>query len=28
VTLLPFDGWYTHSYAWGRRPLREAGLTG
>jgi cell wall-associated NlpC family hydrolase len=27
VTLLPFDGWYTHSYAWGRRPLREAGLT-
>jgi cell wall-associated NlpC family hydrolase len=26
VTLLPFDGWYTHSYAWGRRPLREAGL--
>jgi cell wall-associated NlpC family hydrolase len=28
VTLLPFDGWYTHSYAWGRRPLREAGLSG
>jgi cell wall-associated NlpC family hydrolase len=28
VTLLPFAGWYTHSYAWGRRPLREAGLTG
>ena len=27
VTLRPFDGWYTHSYAWGRRPLREAGLT-
>ncbi len=26
VTLLPFDGWYTRSYAWGRRPLREAGL--
>ena len=26
VTLLPFDGWYSHSYAWGRRPLREAGL--
>ncbi|NUR74846.1 MAG: hypothetical protein HOQ28_01000 [Thermoleophilia bacterium] len=26
VTLLPFDGWYAHSYAWGRRPLREAGL--
>ncbi len=28
VTLLPFDGWYAHSYAWGRRPLREAGLAG
>jgi cell wall-associated NlpC family hydrolase len=28
VTLLPFDGWYSHSYAWGRRPLREAGLSG
>jgi cell wall-associated NlpC family hydrolase len=28
VTLLPFDGWYTTSYAWGRRPLREAGLSG
>jgi cell wall-associated NlpC family hydrolase len=28
VTLLPFDGWYTRSYAWGRRPLREAGLDG
>jgi cell wall-associated NlpC family hydrolase len=28
VTLLPFDGWYTHSFAWGRRPLREAGLAG
>jgi cell wall-associated NlpC family hydrolase len=28
VTLLPFDGWYTRSYAWARRPLREAGLTG
>jgi cell wall-associated NlpC family hydrolase len=27
VTLLPFDGWYTRSYAWGRRPLREAGLS-
>jgi cell wall-associated NlpC family hydrolase len=27
VTLLPFGGWYTQSYAWGRRPLREAGLT-
>jgi cell wall-associated NlpC family hydrolase len=28
VTLLPFDGWYSRSYAWGRRPLREAGLAG
>jgi cell wall-associated NlpC family hydrolase len=28
VTLLPFDGWYTHRFAWGRRPLREAGLSG
>ena len=28
VTLLPFDGWYASSYAWGRRPLREAGLSG
>jgi cell wall-associated NlpC family hydrolase len=28
VTLLPFDGWYAHSFAWGRRPLREAGLAG
>jgi cell wall-associated NlpC family hydrolase len=28
VTLLPFDGWYTHSFAWARRPLREAGLSG
>jgi cell wall-associated NlpC family hydrolase len=27
VTLRPFDGWYTHSFAWGRRPLREAGLS-
>lgn len=26
VTLLPFDGWYAHSFAWARRPLREAGL--
>ena len=26
VTLLPFDGWYTHSFAWARRPLQEAGL--
>jgi len=27
VTLLPFSGWYTHNFAWARRPLREAGLT-
>jgi cell wall-associated NlpC family hydrolase len=26
VTLRPFDGWYAHSFAWARRPLREAGL--
>lgn len=26
VTLLPFGGWYASSYAWSRRPLREAGL--
>ena len=28
VTLLPFAGWYTDRFAWARRPLREAGLTG
>jgi len=28
VTLLPFAGYYTSYFAWGRRPLREAGLTG
>jgi cell wall-associated NlpC family hydrolase len=27
VTLLPFGGWYTHTFAWARRPLREAGLS-
>jgi cell wall-associated NlpC family hydrolase len=27
VTLLPFDGWYERSFAWGRRPLHEAGLS-
>jgi len=26
VTLLPFDGWYTRTFAWARRPLQEAGL--
>jgi cell wall-associated NlpC family hydrolase len=28
VTLLPFTGYYTSYFAWGRRPLQEAGLTG
>jgi len=27
VTLAPFTDWYAHSFAWARRPLREAGLT-
>jgi cell wall-associated NlpC family hydrolase len=26
VTIVPFDGWYRTSFAWARRPLREAGL--
>lgn len=26
VTIAPFDGWYRTSFAWARRPLREAGL--
>ncbi|MHB8641588.1 MAG: NlpC/P60 family protein [Gaiellaceae bacterium] len=26
VTIVPFDGWYTHGFAWARRPLHEAGL--
>jgi len=26
VTLVPFDGWYASSFAWARRPLREAAL--
>jgi cell wall-associated NlpC family hydrolase len=26
VTLLPLSGWYADRFAWGRRPLREAGL--
>jgi cell wall-associated NlpC family hydrolase len=26
VTLLPFNGWYRHAFAWARRPLHEAGL--
>jgi cell wall-associated NlpC family hydrolase len=27
VTLTPFTGWYAQTFAWGRRPLREAGLS-
>jgi cell wall-associated NlpC family hydrolase len=26
TTLVPLSGWYTETFAWGRRPLREAGL--
>ncbi len=26
VTLHPFDGWYSQTFAWARRPLHEAGL--
>ncbi len=26
VTLQPFEGWYAKTFAWGRRPLAEAGL--
>jgi cell wall-associated NlpC family hydrolase len=26
VTLVPLSGWYADRFAWGRRPLREAGL--
>jgi cell wall-associated NlpC family hydrolase len=26
VTLVPMTGWYADRFAWGRRPLREAGL--
>jgi cell wall-associated NlpC family hydrolase len=28
VALAPFDGWYRSSFAWARRPLAEAQLTG
>jgi cell wall-associated NlpC family hydrolase len=28
VTVLPFAGWYADRFAWARRPLREAGLSG
>jgi cell wall-associated NlpC family hydrolase len=27
VTLLPLTNWYSDTFAWGRRPLREAGLS-
>jgi cell wall-associated NlpC family hydrolase len=27
VTLVPLSGWYDDRFAWGRRPLREAGLS-
>lgn len=27
VALAPVDGWYAERFAWGRRPLAEAGLT-
>jgi cell wall-associated NlpC family hydrolase len=27
VALARLDGWYVHEFAWGRRPLAEAGLT-
>ena len=26
TTILPLSGWYAETFAWGRRPLREAGL--
>ena len=26
VALEPLDGWRQHGFAWGRRPLAEAGL--
>lgn len=27
VTIVPFSGWYAQTFAWGRSPLREAGLS-
>ena len=27
VALAPVEGWYAERFAWGRRPLAEAGLT-
>jgi hypothetical protein len=26
TTLVPLEGWYRTRFAWGRRPLAEAGL--
>jgi hypothetical protein len=26
VAVVPLTGWYRQSFAWGRRPLAEAGL--
>ena len=28
VTLLPFDGWYTRSFAWARRPVARSRACG
>jgi cell wall-associated NlpC family hydrolase len=28
VALATLDGWYKQAFAWGRRPLAEAGLSG
>ena len=28
VAVARLDGWYAREFAWGRRPLAEAGLTG
>jgi hypothetical protein len=25
--MVPLAGWYSDSFAWGRRPLREVGLS-
>jgi cell wall-associated NlpC family hydrolase len=27
VAVASLDGWYRHEFAWGRRPLAEAGLS-
>jgi cell wall-associated NlpC family hydrolase len=27
TTMTTLSGWYAERFAWGRRPLREAGLT-